>query len=202
MLATRAKSALPISRLVAGNFRAFRFETPDAYNKRWQWDFKYAYYTYPRDPEPTRVPRPEDSPDHDRLFGTYIRDFQHRYLPGMQNLTDRGHRALTAYEFGLLPIWALLAVQFYPLDFGFKVMTYLPLVILYTRVRDKVRDPKPEETFLLEMIHGNEVVAKHFKVETTQVLDYECEYTRGFPDETEFPEFKNKLFRGLIRLLQ
>lgn len=202
MISTRARRALPISRLIATASRSFRFETPDAYNKRWQWDFKYAFYTYPRDPEPTKVPKPEDSRDHDHWLGTYVRDFQHRYLPGLKNLADRGNRVLTPYEFVLLPAWTLLALQFFPLDFGFRLLTLLPLTILYTRVRDKVRDPKPEETFLLEMIHSNEVIARYFKVETMQVLDHECEYIPGFPDPAEFPEFQNKIFSGLIRVLQ
>lgn len=45
------------------------------------------------------------------------------------------------------------------------------------------------------MIHSNPQIQKYFTVETLYVLDYDFEYDRGFPDEKEFPEFSNKIFR-------
>ena len=45
------------------------------------------------------------------------------------------------------------------------------------------------------MIYTHPEVAKYFKDSSIHVLDYDCEWDKGFPCEKEFPEFQNKLFR-------
>ena len=175
--------------------RGYFFKTPDTYNQRWQWTFKYAYYTYPKDIESTRVETPESSTPFDSMFGTYFRDFKNRLGPGLSQFVERSHRCTSPFELYFLPIAFTMAMQFYPLDIGFKILAAVPAVTLYTRIRDKIRDPQPEETYLLDMLHSNPEIQKHFAVETTQIMDHQVEYTKGFPDENEFPEFKNKLFQ-------
>jgi hypothetical protein len=45
------------------------------------------------------------------------------------------------------------------------------------------------------MIYTHPEISKYFKDATIHVLDYNFEFDKGFPDEAEFPEFKNNLFR-------
>ena len=182
--------------------RTISYDTTQPYDKRWHWKFRYAYYSEPRDTDSTRVPKPEDSPMVDRYFGSLIRDFKRRLNPGARLLFERAYRLKTPFDFYMLPAFTLLGLQFFPLDYGFKILTALPAIVLYTRIRDKVRDPEMEETYFREIFHSNEVLKKYFSIETMQVLDYQFEYTKGFPSEEEFPEFKNKLFSNFIRVLQ
>lgn len=174
--------------------RAIFYKTTEPYNKRWQWDFKYAYYAYPKENEPTRVGKPEDSSSYDAPFASYCRDFANRLGPGINQFLERSNRCVSPFELYFLPLTAAFFFQFFPLNIGFKIMTIMPLTILWTRIREKIKDPKPEETYLREMLHSNEVISKLFSVETMQILDHSIEYTEGFPDEEEFPEFKNKIY--------
>jgi hypothetical protein len=202
MLASRTKKALQISKLTNQTARGFRYETPDPYNKRWHWDLKYAYYSFPKDADPSKVEKPEDSRETDGWFANALRHWTYRMGPGVRQFANRAYRCATPYEMYLLPALTFIPAQFATLDLGFQILTLLPLTVLYTRVRDKLIDPQPEETYLLEMIHTNPVIKKHFAVETMQIMDHQMDYTKGFPDETEFPEFKNKLFSKLTRILQ
>lgn len=68
-------------------------------------------------------------------------------------------------------------------------------MLFYTRMRDKTLDPDFKETYLREMMYNNAEIAKLFNEETIHVLDYDCEYDKGYPDQAKFPEFKNKLWR-------
>jgi hypothetical protein len=45
------------------------------------------------------------------------------------------------------------------------------------------------------MIYEHPEIKKYFKDSTIHVMDYDFEYDKGFPDQAEFPEFSNKLFR-------
>lgn len=72
-------------------------------------------------------------------------------------------------------------------------MTVLPLAVLYVRTRDKVGDPDFKETYLRDILYKNTEISKFFKDETLHVLDYDCEYDRGYPDADKFPEFNNKV---------
>lgn len=73
-------------------------------------------------------------------------------------------------------------------------MTAVPLALLYVRARDKCGDPDFKETYLRDMIYKNSEITALFNEETIHVLDYDCEYDRGYPDLEKFPEFKNKVW--------
>jgi hypothetical protein len=45
------------------------------------------------------------------------------------------------------------------------------------------------------MLYKNTEITKYFNEETLHILDYDCEYDRGFPDAEKFPEFNNRIFR-------
>ncbi|CAK78261.1 unnamed protein product (macronuclear) [Paramecium tetraurelia] len=86
-------------------------------------------------------------------------------------------------------------INFILLAFGFKVLTVLPLAMLYVRARDKCGDPDFKETYLRDMLYKNNEINALFKEETIHVLDYDCEYDRGYPCPEKFPEFKNKFWQ-------
>ena len=44
------------------------------------------------------------------------------------------------------------------------------------------------------MIWKNQEISKFFTEETVHILDYDCEYDRGFKCPEKFPEFQNKTF--------
>ena len=51
---------------------------------------------------------------------------------------------------------SLFFYQFYELSAGFKILTFFPLAMFYTRLRDKCVDPDIKEMWLRDMIHQNE----------------------------------------------
>lgn len=79
-------------------------------------------------------------------------------------------------------------------------MTVLPLAVLYVRTRDKVGDPDFKETYLRDILYKNAEISKFFKDETLHVLDYDCEYDKGYPDADKFPEFNNKVFLLILNI--
>jgi len=172
------------------------FQSTSEYNKRWQFKWKNAYYTYPRDgDEHTKVKRPEDSKDVVPLFGAWIQDFCYRGLPGLRMWWDRRNRMFDPFTVYFLPGISLAFYQCWDIAFGFKVLTLMPWFLLYTRLRDRTLDPDFKETYLRDMIYKNEKITKLFKEETIHVLDYNCEYIPGYPDIEKFPEYKNKTWR-------
>lgn len=108
---------------------------------------------------------------------------------------ERRHRMYDNFSLYCLPGVSFFNSLFWDLNFGFKVLTILPMAILYTRTRDKTFDPDMKETYLREMIYNNEEIKKHFADETIHVMDYDFEYEKGLPCAEKFPEFDNKLFR-------
>lgn len=94
----------------------------------------------------------------------------------------------------LLPSVSLGFFQMWEYALGFKLLTIIPLGVLYTRCRDKVIDPNMKETYLREIIYTNEELKKYFKDETTHIMDFKFEYTKGL-DTEKFPEFNNKIFK-------
>jgi hypothetical protein len=108
---------------------------------------------------------------------------------------ERSHRLTDPFQKYVLPATAIFFFQFWHLGLGFKAWTILPSMLWYTRMRDKTLDPDFKETYLREMMYNNPEIAKLFNEETIHVLDYDCEYDKGYPDEKKFPEFKNKLWR-------
>ena len=39
------------------------------------------------------------------------------------------------------------------------------------------------------MLWNNKELTKYFSEETAHILDYECEYEKGYQDPEKFPEF-------------
>ena len=75
-----------------------------------------------------------------------------------------------------LPGMSLFFYQFADLNIGFKMFTVLPLMLFWTRMRDKCADPDMKEVFLRDMVHQHEYLGELFKQETIHVLDYDLEY--------------------------
>ena len=182
--------------------RSMIYETGNPYNKRFQWKFRHSYKTEPLEHEHTRVRKPEDSVEYDSMFGATVRDWTNRIIPNFSLFQNRGHRVTDPVNLYVLPIWAVVGLANFQLAFAFKLFTAVPLVCLYTRIRNKVIDPEIPETHLRDMIYNHERLGELFKIETTNVLDYDAEYDKGFPDAKEFPEFSNKLFSTLSRTVQ
>lgn len=165
------------------------------YNKRWQYKFKNAYYSYPRDgTEHDKVRKPEDSKAAVPLFHNWIQDVVLRWVPGLQTWWDRRHRVYDNFSIYVLPGTALLFHQLSHITFGFQVFTLLPLALLYVRIRDRTYDPDFKETYLRDMIYKNKEISELFNEETIHVLDYDCEYDTTI-DTEKFPEYNNKTWR-------
>eukprot|EP01017_Pseudomicrothorax_dubius_P044573 TRINITY_DN754_c0_g2_i1.p1 TRINITY_DN754_c0_g2~~TRINITY_DN754_c0_g2_i1.p1 ORF type:complete len:303 (+),score=71.86 TRINITY_DN754_c0_g2_i1:151-1059(+) len=172
------------------------WQSPKEYNKRWQFKWRHAYYTYPREGhEATRIKRPEELKDAVPIFGAWIHDAIYRGWPTLKCWWFRRHRMFDPFSVYLLPGTSLFFYQFTDLTFGFTVLSALPWFVLYTRIRDKTLDPDFKETFLRDMLYKNEKITKYFKEETIHVLDYEFEYDKGYPDAEKFPEYNNKVWR-------
>ena len=43
------------------------------------------------------------------------------------------------------------------------------------------------------MLWNHKELSQYFSEETVHVLDYDCEYDRGYQDAEKFPEFQNKV---------
>lgn len=75
------------------------------------------------------------------------------------------------------------------------MLSALPWFVLYVRARDRCLDPDFKETYLRDMMWSNKELTKYFSEETMHVLDYDCEYDKGYPCPEKFPEFSNKVWR-------
>lgn len=199
MLIKRSANRASLNVIVA---RGMMYDTGNPYNRRFQWRFRHSYKTEPLEQEQTRVKKPEDSKEYDSTFGPTVRDWKNRILPNFALFRNRGHRCTDPVNLYFLPIWTAIGLANFQLAFAFKLFTIVPAVCLYTRIRNKVIDPEIPETHLREMIYTHERLGSLFKIETTNVLDYDAEFDRGFPDESKFPEFSNKLFSEISRTVQ
>ncbi|KAM3131080.1 hypothetical protein pb186bvf_016778 [Paramecium bursaria] len=194
---------MQVSRLASINltfrpqYNKISWTSANPYNKRWQYKFKPSYYSYPRDleQEHTYVKKPADSYDAVPLGWAWIQDVVQRYVPSFQCLIDRRHRLYDTFNIYVLPAWAIGFYQLYDLGIGFKVLSILPVIMFYVRARDKVGDPDFKETFLRDILYKNKEITELFNEETIQVLDYDCEYDKGYQDPEKFPEFNNKFWR-------
>ena len=158
-------------------FNKIEFNNGNPYNLRWQWKWKHAYYTYPKDwYEHTFVKKPEDTPAT-APFGQHVwQDFFFRQIPGAKMYWNRRRRIMDPFQVYVLPTLSFLSWQFWPASFGFKVLTILPALLFYTRMRDRCIDPDIKEAFLRDMIHNNPEIGELFKPETIHILDYDLEY--------------------------
>lgn len=191
---TGANTSRALQKVV--RYNKIEFNNGNPYNLRWQWQWKHAYYTYPKDSyEHTYVRKPEDTKNTKPIWGTYFQDLSFRLFPTARMYWARRHRIMDPFQLYVLPGLSLFFGQFWDAGFGFKVMALLPLGLFYTRMRDRCQDPAIQEIYLRDMIHQNPEIGALFKPETTHLLDYELEYDEGLPDETKFPEFNNKLWK-------
>lgn len=143
MLSTR-KATSGLQTLI--RYNKISWTTGDPYNKRWQSKFNPAFYTYPRDNfEHTHVKKPEDSPTVRPPFYSYFQDVLLRVWPEAKNWYERSERYQDKFQMLVLPATSLFFFQFYELAFGFKLMTFLPLLMFYIRARDKVDQPDFQE---------------------------------------------------------
>ena len=63
-------------------YNKIAWNTGNPYNLRWQYKWKHAYYTYPKDNyEQTRVGKPEDTVDARPPFWAYFQDTLFRFIP-------------------------------------------------------------------------------------------------------------------------
>lgn len=185
-----------LSLLTKLRFNKITWNSGNPYNLRWQYKWKPAYYTYQKDGEdPTHVKKPEDSPSVRPPFYTYFQDLLYRGLPSFKTYYERSERYQDPFQIFVLPALSLFFYQYWDLDIGFKLLTIFPMMMFWTRVRDRTVDPDIKETHLRDILHENPEINALFKVETIHVLDYDLEYDTGFPCEKKFPEFKNKFFR-------
>jgi len=175
------------------------YQSTNPYNKRWQYKWKHAYYTYPKEDDHEHVKKPEDSKEAVPLFFAWFRDFTHRWLPGLQSVWERRNRLVDPFNVYFLPGVSLFFYQFSDVAFGFKWMTAMPWFLVYTRIRDRSLDPDLKETYLRDMIYRNPGITKYFNEETIHVIDYEIEYDKGFGDAEKFPEYNNKVWRFFNR---
>lgn len=189
-------------RIASTQKRTIMYSNGQPYDKRWQNQFNHAYFVELDENELTGKPKPEDSRETARFMTSVLSAFDRRYKTLFSMFWARRNRVQSPFELYFLPGTALFLLQFWPLDWSFKILSLIPVLSLYTRVRDKCMDPECPETFLRDMLDNNEVVKKHFSVETMQTMDYQFDFTKGFPDEVEFPEFKNKYFSFLKRIFQ
>lgn len=177
-------------------FNKIEFQNGNPYNLRWQWKWRSAFYTYPKDNfEPTQVKKPEDSPVVRPLGYTYWQDLLIRIFPTAQMYWNRRQRILDPFQIYVLPSIAFLLAQGWNANNGFKIMTLLTCGMFYTRMRDRCADPDIKETYLRDMIHKNAEISQLFTPETIHVLDYDLEYDSGIPDDAKFPEYRSKLWR-------
>lgn len=182
--------------------RSMMYDTGNPYNRRFQWKLRHSYKTEPMEEEHTRVHKPEESKEYDSMFGATVRDWKRRIIPNINLFRGRGHRVTDPVNLYFLPVWTAIGLANFGLGAGFKIFTLIPAICLYTRIRNKVIDPEIPETHLREMIYTHERLGALFNVETTNVLDFDAEFDKGFPDANEFPEFNNKLFSELTRTVQ
>jgi len=165
------------------------------YNKRWQYKWKHAYYTYPKDNiEHDYVRKPEDTKLATPLFHAWISDVRLRYLPGLNMWWERRHRVYDNFQVYVLPGLSLGFYMLSDVTFGFKVLSVLPWILFYTRLRDRTLDPDLKETYLRDMLYKNQEITQLFNEETIHVIDYECEFDKEI-DYEKFPEYNTRAWK-------
>lgn len=165
------------------------------YNKRWQFKWKHAYYTYPKDGfEHENVKKPEDTKLATPMFNAWIQDVKHRVLPGLGQWWERRHRMYDPFQLYVLPGLSLGFYMLSDITFGFQLLSVLPWFLFYTRLRDKTLDPDLKETYLRDMLYKNAEFSKFFTEETMHIIDYDCEFDREI-DYVKFPEYNNSSWK-------
>ena len=123
-------------------YNKISFRNGNPYNLRWQWKWRPAFYTYPKDEfENTYVKKPEDTPQVRPLYYTYWQDLLIRIFPTFRLYWERRRRMMDPFQIYVLPSLSFFFYQFWELSAGFKLFTILPIGVFYTRMRDRCRDP-------------------------------------------------------------
>lgn len=164
------------------------------YNKRWQFIFRSAYTAEPVNDEPRSIKETKTMQD-DPYMGSFRRDFWRRIYPGWKLFEGRLHRFNNPFDKAFLPLNIMLCLAMWPLSFTFKLWSLVLLSGAWVRYKNKSLDPDLPETKFLEMIFTNPQIKKYFNNNSTVLLDFECDYQKGFPSAEEFPEFENAVFR-------
>ena len=123
------------------------FKNPQNYNLRWQFKWRTPWYSYPSEPEPTHVKKPEDSNHNHWMFWQFYKDVLFRSYPTIKMAVDRMDRWTDPFNMYFLTGSSLLFYQFTHISSGFTVLSILPWALMYTRIRDKTKDPDMKETF-------------------------------------------------------
>jgi hypothetical protein len=90
------------------------FKSGNPYNLRWQWRFRPAYWTYPKDTyEQTNVKKPEDTTTAKPLGYSAWQDFTFRIFPTFKMYWGRRRRILDPFQMIMLPSMALFTFQFW-----------------------------------------------------------------------------------------
>ncbi len=98
------------------------WQSGNPYNKRWQYKWKPAYYTYPKDNiEHDYVRKPEDTKLAPSLFHAWIQDMRLRWCPQGKLWWDRRHRIFDTFQIYVLPATSLAFYTLADVTFGFKV---------------------------------------------------------------------------------
>merc|ERR1711976_531563 len=177
------------------NMRYNSYRNGSEYNVRFQSRFRHAFVTEPLEEDLNRTKTVEESKEYDSYFGSFLRSISKNYIPYYNLFSKRYKRSTSVFDFYVLPMCIATSFAFFPVHWVFKLSFLLPSAALYTRVRDRTEDPIIEETFVREMLHTNEKLKDLFNVNTTQILDYECDFDETYLDEEDFPEFHNKFFQ-------
>jgi len=119
----------------------------------------------------------------------------YRAVPHFKSWYERRHRMYDKYSLYFLPGTSVFFYQFFDIALGFKILSLMPWFMLYVRIRDKTLDPDFKETYLRDMMWSHKDFSQYFSEETMHILDYDCEYDKGFPDPAKFPEYGNKVWR-------
>ena len=69
-----------------------------------------------------------------------------RVIPGLRVWWERRHRMYDNFTLYAMPATSLFFYQFSDITVGFKILTVLPWMLSYTRIRDKTLDPDFKET--------------------------------------------------------
>lgn len=202
MLSSFSRKRTQLASLACTQSRGLFYSNGQPYDKRWQNQFNHTYFAEPQVDDPIGRPKPEDNQEYGAFLGSFRSHFTRRFKNMWTLPWGRRHRLYSPFDLYLLPLSSVFFLQFWPLGLGFKMLALLPLGTLYCRVKDRSADPVFPETYLRDMIHNNPQLKQLFKVESMTTLDFEFEYIKGFPSAEEFPEFENKLFSRLTRILQ
>ncbi len=85
-------------------YNKISYNNGNPYNVRWQYKWRHAYYTYPKDTyEHTRVKKPEDTPEVTPLFWTTYQDIIYRVFPHLKLWFERSSRIQDNFQLYVLP---------------------------------------------------------------------------------------------------